>query len=81
MLQYKNNKPYIEGVLIDDIIKTQVTPIYIYSQNRIEKNYTALKNNLVGDIFYSVKANSNHNLSLILKTKSDLKWISVIEKS
>ena len=37
MLQYKNNKPYIEGVLIDDIIKTQVTPIYIYSQKRIEK--------------------------------------------
>ena len=68
MLQYKNNKPYIEGVLIDDIIKTQVTPIYIYSQNRIEKNYTALKNNLVGDIFYSVKANSNQAIIKLINS-------------
>ena len=68
MLQYKNNKPYIEGVLIDDIIKTQVTPIYIYSQNRIEKNYTALKDNLVGDIFYSVKANSNQAIIKLINS-------------
>ena len=66
MLQYNDNQPYIEGVPIDDIIKTQVTPIYIYSQNCIEKNYYELKNNLVGDIFYSVKANSNQAIIKVI---------------
>jgi len=68
MLQYKNNKPYIEGVLIDDVIKTQVTPVYIYSQNCIEKNYNALNDNLVGDIFYSVKANSNQAIIKLINS-------------
>ena len=43
MLQYKNNQSYIEGVAISDIIKTNETPIYIYSQSMISKNYKELK--------------------------------------
>ena len=68
MLQYNDNEPYIEGVPIDDIIKTQETPIYIYSQNCIEKNYYELKDNLVGDIFYSVKANSNQAIIKLINS-------------
>jgi len=59
MLVYKNNKPYVEAVAIDEIIKTHVTPLYVYSQNAISQNYKELKKNLSGEIFYSVKANSN----------------------
>ena len=59
MLHYKNNQPYIEGVAVDDIIKTHVTPFYVYSQKTISKTYIELQNALNAEIFYSVKANSN----------------------
>ena len=59
MLQYKNNQPYIEDVSVNDIIKTHVTPFYVYSQNTISKTYKELQNALNAEIFYAVKANSN----------------------
>ena len=59
MLHYKNNQPYIEGVALDDIIKTHVTPFYVYSQKTISKTYNELQNALNAEIFYAVKANSN----------------------
>ena len=59
MLHYKNNQPYIEGVAVDDIIKTHVTPFYVYSQKAISKTYKELQNALNAEIFYAVKANSN----------------------
>ncbi len=59
MLHYKNNQPYIEGVAVDDIIKTHVTPFYVYSQKAISKTYKELQNTLNAEIFYAVKANSN----------------------
>ena len=43
MLHYKNNQPYIEGVAVDDIIKTHVTPFYVYSQKTISKTYKELQ--------------------------------------
>ena len=59
MLHYKNNQPYIEGVAVDDIIKTHVTPFYVYSQKAISKTYNELQKVLNAEIFYAVKANSN----------------------
>ncbi len=46
MLNYKNRKPHVEGVLIDDIIKTHQTPLYVYSQKSIIKSYHELKKNI-----------------------------------
>jgi len=59
MLHNKNNKPYIEGVAVNDIIKTHVTPFYMYSQKTISKTYKELQSALNAEIFYALKANSN----------------------
>ncbi len=67
MLNYKNNQPYIEGVAVNDIIKSYKTPFYVYSQKAITENYIRLKNNLNADIFYAVKANSNQAIIELLK--------------
>jgi len=67
MLNYKNNQPYIEGVAVNDIIKSYKTPFYVYSQKAITENYVRLKNNLNADIFYAVKANSNQAIIELLK--------------
>ena len=63
----KKNKPFIEKVCIDDIIFSQNTPIYIYSQKNIERAYLDLKDALDTEIFYAVKANSNQAILKILK--------------
>ena len=59
MLHYKNDQPYIEGIAVNDIIKTNVTPFYVYSQKTISKTYNELQKVLNAEIFYAVKANSN----------------------
>jgi len=59
MIRYNNNRPFVEGVCIDDIAKTQATPFYIYSQTKISDTYKHLKSILDYEIFYAVKANSN----------------------
>ena len=56
---FNNNRPFIEGVSVDEITKSFSTPLYIYSQKKIEKAYNNLKENLGVEIFYAVKANSN----------------------
>ena len=53
MLHNKNNKPYIEGVAVNDIIKTHVTPFYMYSQKTISKTYKKLQSALKAEIFYA----------------------------
>ena len=63
MINYQNNKPFVEGVSIEDIASSHTTPMYVYSQKKIEEKYNKLKNALNAEIFYAVKANSN--LSLI----------------
>ena len=59
MINYDNNRPFIEGVSLEDIAKAQPTPFYVYSQSKITKNFGQLKNSLDSEIFYAVKANSN----------------------
>ena len=34
---FNNNRPFIEGVSVDEITKSFSTPLYIYSQKKIEK--------------------------------------------
>ena len=69
MIDYKNNKPFVEGVSIEDIAKTKKTPFYIYSQSKISNTYKRLDNIFKSEIFYAVKANSNQ---AIIKLMSNL---------
>ena len=51
----KSSLAYVkEGVLVDDIIKTHQTPLYVYSQKSIIKSYKELKQTLNSEIFYAV---------------------------
>ncbi len=59
MINYKNNRTFVEGVPLDDIIKTQSTPFYVYSQSKITKIFDELKKTLDTEIFFAVKSNSN----------------------
>jgi len=68
MLQYRNNQPYIEGVAVNDIIKTYVTPFYVYSQKTISKTYKELQEALNAEIFYAVKANSNQAIIKLMRS-------------
>ena len=36
---FNNNRPFIEGVSVDEITKSFSTPLYIYSQKKIEDAY------------------------------------------
>ena len=66
IIKFHENKSFFEGVCIEDLIKSQKTPFYLYSQQHIENTYKNLKNTLNSEIFYAVKANSNQS---ILKIK------------
>ena len=59
MIHYNNNRPFVEGVALEDIANTQATPFYVYSQSKITNTFDQLKNSLNSEIFYAVKANSN----------------------
>ena len=59
MIHYNKNRPFVEGVALEDIAKTQATPFYVYSQSKITNTFDQLKNSLNSEIFYAVKANSN----------------------
>ena len=69
MIDYKNNKPFIEGVSIEEIANNNSTPFYVYSQSKISEAYNQLDNILKAEIFYAVKANSNQ---AIIKLMSNL---------
>ena len=50
MINYQNNKPFVEGVAIEDIASSHATPMYVYSQKKIEEKYNKLKNTLNAEI-------------------------------
>ena len=62
MIHYNNNRPFVEGVSLEDIAKVQTTPFYVYSQTKITNTFEQLKNSLDSEIFYAVKANSNQSI-------------------
>jgi diaminopimelate decarboxylase len=66
MIHYTNNKPFVEGVSLEDIAKAQTTPFYVYSQTKITSTFEQLKNTLDSEIFYAVKANSNQSIIKLL---------------
>ena len=65
---FKDNKPFVEGVCVNDIINSQPTPFYIYSQKAITAAYHKLKKDLSAEIFFSVKANSNQAILKIMRS-------------
>jgi len=68
MIDYQNNKLFIEGVSIEEITRSHVTPFYVYSQNKIEDTFKKLKSTLNAEIFYAVKANSNQAIIKLMAT-------------
>ena len=66
-IKFINNKPFIEGVCINDIINFHSTPFYLYSQKIITETYKDLKDNLSSEIFFAIKANSNQAILTLLK--------------
>ena len=48
MIHYNNNRPFVEGVSLEDIAKVQATPFYVYSQTKITNTFEQLKNSFGG---------------------------------
>ena len=68
VISYKKNQPFVEGVAINNLVKKIKTPFYLYSQKIITRTYRKLKKDLKSEIFYSVKANSNQAILILLKS-------------
>ena len=68
IISFKNDKPFIEGVCLDELTTAIDTPFYLYSQKSITDTYKKLKNSLNTKIFFSVKANSNLAIISLMKS-------------
>ena len=68
MIKYNDNRPFVEGVSVEDMAATQATPFYVYSQSKITETYHQLANTLKSEIFYAVKANSNQAIIKLIAT-------------
>ena len=68
IISFKNDKPFIEGVCLDELTTTVETPFYLYSQKSITDAYKKLKDSLNTKIFFSVKANSNQAIISLMKS-------------
>ncbi len=69
-IRYKNNNLFVENVSVKKIISKYKSPFYLYSNNKIEKNYRSFLSNFrkVNPLIcFSVKANSNVQILKILK--------------
>ena len=67
IIKFKNNKPFVEGVSLNELTETIKTPFYIYSQKIITEAYYKIKKSIDAKIFYAVKANSNQAIISIMK--------------
>ena len=72
IILFKNEKPFIEGVCLDELTTTIETPFYLYSQKSITDAYKKLRDSLNTKIFFSVKANSNQAIFSLMKSLSKL---------
>ena len=68
IILFKNEKPFIEGVCLDELTTTMETPFYVYSQKSITDAYEKLKKSINAKIFFSVKANSNQAIISLMKS-------------
>ena len=69
MLKYVRSELFIEKVAVSKLAKKYNTPLYVYSQKKLEENFNAYKNGFKGvnTIFcYAMKANSNHSILKLL---------------
>ena len=66
-ITFHEGKPFFDKICINDIVNSQSTPFYLYSQKNIENSYENLKNHLNTEIFYAVKANSNQAILKVIK--------------
>ena len=66
-IEFKENKPFFEGVCIEDITRSCSTPFYLYSQKSIKETYDNLRSALSSEIFFAVKANSNQAILKLIK--------------
>ena len=68
MLEFKNEIPFVEDTSLHDIIKVCETPFYVYSQEMITQKVEMTKKTLGGNIFFSVKANSNQAILKLMNS-------------
>ncbi len=69
MLKYVRNELFVEKVSISKLAKKFGTPLYIYSQKKLEDNFNSYKNGFKGVdtiICYAMKANSNFSILKLL---------------
>ena len=71
-MEKRDNKYYINGLLIEDLAKEYGTPLYVYDGNQIADKYNALKNALSEvsvKIKYAAKALTNPAILKLLKSQ------------
>lgn len=69
MLKYIRNELFVEKVAVSKLAKKFGTPIYVYSQEKLESNFNAYKTGFKGIdtiVCYAMKANSNHSILKLL---------------
>ena len=69
MLNYVKNELFVEKVSVSKLAKKFGTPLYIYSQDKLESNFNAYKTGFKGVdsiICYAMKANSNYSILKLL---------------
>ena len=68
--KYFREKLFIEGISVQNIIKKNKTPFYLYSEQQIKENYLHFKKtfkNINPLICFAAKANTNLAIMKILK--------------
>ncbi len=68
IISFKNDKPFIEGICLNEITASVETPFYLYSQKSITDAYKKLKDSLNTTIFFSIKSNSNQAIISLMKS-------------
>ena len=69
MLKYAKNELFVENVSLSKLANKYSTPLYVYSQKKLELNFNAYKDgfkDIKGIICYAIKANSNHGILKLL---------------
>ena len=67
-IYFKDEKPFIEKVCLNNITDLIQTPFYVYSQQAITEAYHKLRKLLDTEIYFSVKANSNQAILSLMKS-------------
>ena len=69
LTKYKGKELFVENVSLTKLAKKYNTPVYVYSQTKIEDNFKAYKDgfkDVKSIICYAMKANSNNTILKLL---------------